>query len=151
MTLRTKFTDHLKEAMKSRDELATSTIRLINSTLKDKDIAARTAGKPELADADILGMLQTMIKQRQESARIYHENARPELAAREEAEIKIIETFMPSQMSEAEAAEAIKTIVAELGVTSIKDMSKVMVELKTRYAGQIDMGKAGGLVKAALS
>lgn len=151
MTLRTKFTDQLKQAMKARNELATATIRLITSTLKDKDIAARTAGKPELADTDILGMLQTMVKQRQESARIYHENARPELAEREEAEIKIIETFMPAQMSEDDTKAAINAIIAELNVTSIKDMGKVMNELKTRYAGQIDMGRAGGLVKGALS
>lgn len=151
MTLRTKFTDQLKQAMKARNELATATIRLITSTLKDKDIAARTAGKPELADTDILGMLQTMVKQRQESARIYHENARPELAEREEAEIKIIETFMPAQMSEDDTKAAINAIIAELNITSIKDMGKVMNELKTRYAGQIDMGRAGGLVKGALS
>lgn len=150
--LRTKFTDTMKEYMKVKDEVGLATVRLIISSLKDKDIDARGKGRADgINEPEIMSMLQGMVKQRQESAKIYHDNNRPELAAREESEIKIIQTFLPQQLDETGAKAAIKGIVAETGATSIKDMGKVMAVLKDKYAGQIDMTQAGGWVKEALN
>jgi uncharacterized protein YqeY len=145
-TLRTRFTDDMKTAMKAGDSATTATIRLIIAALKTKD----TEGRGQIEEPEIMSMMQTMIKQRLESAKIYRDNARAELADKEEAEIKIIEKFLPKQLSDAEAEAAVAALVAELGVTSIKDMGRVMNELKTRYAGQMDMAKAGPLVKGKL-
>ena len=129
-----------------------STIRLITAAMKDRDIAARSSGNEEgIPDSEILSMMQSMIKQRQESSKTYRENDRPELAEREEEEIKVIERFLPAQMSEGDTSAAIDTIIAHVGASSIKDMGKVMNELKTKYAGQLDMAKAGGAVKAKLA
>lgn len=152
MTKREEFSAALKEAMKNKDQVTLSTVRLIQAALKDRDINARSSGNQDgIAEGDILSMLQSMVKQRQESSRTYREAGRPELAEREEAEIKIIESFLPKQMSDADVAAAIETIIADIGAGDIKDMGKVMNELKARYAGQMDFGKAGGTVKEKLS
>ena len=152
MTLRTQFNDSLKDAMRAKDQRAVSTIRMILAGLKDRDIAARTRGVTDgIDEAEILSMLQTLVKQRNESAGLYDQGGRPELAQQEREEIAVIERFLPKQMSEDESAAAIDAIVTELGASSIKDMGKVMAELKARHAGQMDFAKAGGLVKARLS
>lgn len=145
--LRTRFTDDMKTAMKAGDSMTTATIRLIIAGLKVKD----TEGKGKADDATIMAMMQTMIKQRQESSKVFRDNGRPELADKEDAEIKVIENYLPKQMSEAEVDAAITALIAELGVTSAKDMGKVIGALKSKYAGQIDMGKASGMVKAKLA
>lgn len=121
------------------------------AALKDRDITARGNGNAEgIADAEILSMLQSMVKQRQESSKTYRDNDRPELAEREEEEIAVIQKFLPQQMSAEEAEAAIAEIIAETGAANIKDMGKVMGVLKSKYAGQLDMAKAGGMVKAKL-
>lgn len=152
MSIRDEFTTALKQAMQNKNQVAMSTIRLITAAMKDRDIAARGNGNAEgISDAEILSMIQSMIKQRQESSKTYADADRPELAEREEAEIKVIERFLPQQMSEEETSAAIDTIIKETGAASIKDMGKVMNELKTKYAGQLDMAKAGGAVKVKLA
>ncbi|ANC91084.1 glutamyl-tRNA amidotransferase [Azospirillum humicireducens] len=152
MTLRTQFNDSLKDAMRAKEIRAVSTIRMILAGLKDRDIAARTRGVTDgIDEAEILSMLQALVKQRNESAALYEQGNRPELAQQEREEIAVIERFLPKQMNDEEAAAAIDAILAELGAASIKDMGKVMAELKARHAGQMDFAKAGGLVKARLS
>ena len=152
MDIRAEFNAALKEALKNKDQTAMSTIRLILAALKDRDIAARGQGKSDgIDDTEILSMLQSMIKQRQESAKIYCDAGREELAEREEAEVEVIHRFMPAQMSDDEVAAAIEKIIADTGASNVKDMGKVMGVLKGEYAGQLDMGKAGGLVKSKLS
>ena len=152
MTLRTQFNDSLKDAMRAKDQRAVSTIRMILAGLKDRDIAARPRGVTDgIDEAEILSMLQALIKQRNESAALYEQGNRPELAQQEREEIAVIERFLPKQMTDEESAAAIDSIVTELGAASIKDMGKVMAELKARHAGQMDFAKAGGLVKARLS
>ena len=148
--LRDRFMSDLKEAMKAGDKGRLGTIRLIQSALKDKDIEARGNGKEPLGDEEILQLLQKMVKQRQESARLYTEGNRPELAAQENAEIATISAYLPKQMDEAEAKAAIAAVIAEIGAACVKDMGKVMGELKGRYAGQMDFGKASPLVKQLL-
>lgn len=151
MSLREKLSEQLKTAMYAKDELTTSTLRLIISAMKDKDIAARTADSREgISDEQILALMQTMIKQRNESIKMYEQGGRPELAAREAGEIGIIEKFMPKQFSESETADAVTQAIAAIGATSIKDMGKVMAELKGKYTGQMDFAKAGVLVKDGL-
>ncbi|CAO3400122.1 MULTISPECIES: GatB/YqeY domain-containing protein [Azospirillum] len=152
MTLRTQFNDSLKDAMRAKDQRAVSTIRMILAGLKDRDIEARGRGVTDgIDEAGILSMLQGMVKQRTESAAMYEQGGRPELAQQEREEIAVIERYLPRQMSEEEVAAAIDAIVTELGAASIKDMGKVMAELKARHAGQMDFAKAGGLLKARLS
>ncbi len=148
--MREKITADLKTAMKAGDRARVDALRLINAGLKDKDIEARGAGKT-LSEDDVLALLQKMIKSRQESLDIYEKNNRPELADKERFEIAVISSYLPSQMSEAEVAEAIRAAVAELGATSIKDMGKVVAALKAKYAGRMDFGKASAVVKAALA
>lgn len=151
MDKRAEFTAALKTAQKDKDQTAMSTIRLMLAALKDRDIAARGKGQADgIEDAEILSMLQSMIKQRRESAKVYCDAGREELAEREEAEIEVIEGFLPKQMSDEEVDAAIDGIIAETDASDIKDMGKVMGVLKSKYAGQIDMGKAGGLVKSKL-
>ncbi len=141
----------LKEALKAKDDVALSTVRLITAALKDRDIAARSAGNPDgISDEDILGMLQTMIKQRNDSAKMYRDGGRPELAASEDAEIEIIKNFLPEQLDTEAVQNAIVEIIAATEANSIKDMGKVMAELKTRFAGQMDFGMASQMVKSAL-
>jgi uncharacterized protein YqeY len=148
--LRDRFTSDLKEAMKAGDKPRLGTIRMIQAALKDKDIEARGSGKGPISDDEILQLLQKMVKQRQESARMYVDGGRPELAEQENAEIAIISAFLPKQMDEAEAKAAIAAVIAETGAAGVKDMGKVMGELKARYAGQMDFGKASPLVKQLL-
>jgi uncharacterized protein YqeY len=152
MSLREKLTEAMKDAMKAKDAKRLATVRMMLAALKDKDIAARTeTSRDLLGDDDILGLLAKMIKQREESATVYVQGGRPELAENEKAEIAIIREFMPKQMDEADARAAIAAVVAEVGATSVKDMGKVMAALKERYAGQMDFGKASGQVKDALT
>ena len=150
MSLRERFTTELKEAMKSGDKAKVGAVRLITAEMKNKDVEARGAGKGEASEEDILGVLQKMIKQRQESAGIYEQNARPELAAIEHAEIAIITGFLPKQLGEDDVKAAIQAAIAETGASSMKDMGKVVASLRAQFAGQMDFGKASGLVKAAL-
>ena len=152
MSLRAQLTDAMKDAMKAKDAKRLATVRLVLAALKDKDIAARSEiSRDLLGDDEILGLMAKMIKQREESAAVYRQGGRPELAENEEAEIAIIRTFMPKQMDEAEAKAAIQAVIAETGAASIKDMGKVMAVLKERYAGQMDFGKASAATKDALS
>ena len=149
--LRDDLQNALKEAMKEKNMPVVSAVRMIIAGLKEKDVEARGKGKEKAEDSELLAMMQTMVKQRTESARIYKEGGRPELAEKEEKEIKVIERFLPKQLSEKEMEEKIAEIIVAVGAGSIKDMGKVMAEIKTKYAGQIDMGKASSLIKAKLS
>ncbi len=149
--LRDDINAHVKEAMKARDERRLSTLRMINSTIKNADIDARGHGKPPLSDEDVLSLLQKMIKQRQESVALYEKGGREELAAQERAEIAVIEAYLPQQMSEDEVKAAITAAIAGTGAAGMKDMGKVIGALKGQYAGRMDFGKASALVKAALA
>ncbi|MBI3441512.1 MAG: GatB/YqeY domain-containing protein [Proteobacteria bacterium] len=152
MSLREKFTEHMKQAMRDKNEVTLSTLRLILAAVKDKDIASRTAESREgIKDEQILSLLQSMIRQRQESIKMYLQGGRPELAERESAEIKVIESYLPKQLSEDEMKIAIQKTIAAVGATGIKDMSKVMAEMKAQYSGQMDFSKVGGLVKEKLA
>lgn len=152
MDLRSDLNQELKKAMRERDQLAVSTIRLIMAAIKEKDIQLRTQGANEIAtNQDILSLLQSMIKQREESARTYRDGGRGDLAQREEDEINIIHRFLPEQMGEEELDKAVAEIITETGAKDIKDMGKVMGALKSRYAGQVDMGRASKLVKEKLA
>ena len=149
--LRTQLPDALKSAMKGRQERAVSTIRLILATLKDRDIAARGKGNPDgISEDEIRQMLQNMIRQRRESIALYEQGGRLELAQQEAEEITIIESFLPKQLNAAEIEQAAKTVIGEVGASSIKDMGRTMATLKQRYAGQMDFGKAGAVVKTLL-
>jgi len=141
----------LVTAMKGGDRAATGTIRLIQSALKNRDIELRTSSAAPDDDLLVTEVLQKMIKQRRESADLYRKGNREELAATEEAEIAVIERFLPKQMSEDEARAAISGIIAEVGASGMKDMGRVMGEVKARFAGQIEPARASALVKAALS
>lgn len=147
--LRDDINNDLKEAMKAKNERAVSTLRMVNSTLKNADIEARTTGKP-LGDAEVLSILQKMVKQRQESVELYKKGGRDDLVKQEQEEIVIIQNYMPQPMSEAEMTAAIDAAVAETGAASMKDMGKVIGVLRSKYAGQMDFGKASALVKAKL-
>ena len=149
-SLRERFTADLKDAMKAGEKGKVSTIRLITSGLKDKDIEARGLGKPETTPDEILALLQKMVKQRQESIAIYDANGRPELAAGERAEVDVINLYLPKPMSEDEVKAAIADAVTESGAASVKDMGKVIAILRAKFAGQMDFAKASALVKAAL-
>ena len=146
---RTEITDALKEAMKAKDTMRLGTLRLINAAIKDREIANREAGG-EVSEADILAILGKMVKQRQESAKAYEEGGRLELAEREQAEIKVINDYLPAQLSEAETEAAVDAAIADVGASSIRDMGKVMGVLKGKYTGQIDFGAVGPMVKARL-
>jgi uncharacterized protein YqeY len=150
--LRHSFTDSLKTAMKAKDELTVSTVRLIIAKLKEQDIDARGKGKAEgIADAEIQQMLLGMIKQRRDSIVLYEQGKRPELAEKERGEIAIIERFLPKQLDDAELEAAAKTVIAAAGATGMKDMGRIMAALKERYAGQMDGAKASQVVKRLLS
>jgi uncharacterized protein YqeY len=138
-------------SMKAGDSARTGTLRLISSALKNRDIELRTGTPPADDDVLVAEVLSKMAKQRRESIEMYVTGNRPELADAERAELAIIESFMPAQMSSDEAKTAIAALVAELGATSVKDMGRVMAAVKERFAGQLDMGAAGGMVKAALA
>ena len=149
--MRDRITDAMKQALKAKDQAALGTMRLIMAALKDRDIAARGNGNQDgISDDDILSMLQTMIKQRNESAKMYRDGNRPELADAEEHEITIITGFLPAQLGEAEVAAAIKAAIDASGAASIKDMGQVMAHLKSAHAGQMDFSAASQAVKSAL-
>ena len=149
--LRSGLNDALKTAMRERDAATVSTLRLILAALKDRDIAARPKGNSTgIGDDEILGMLQGMIKQRRESIALYEKGGRADLVDKETQEIVVIERFLPKQMDESAMAQAIAALVKELGAASVKDMGRVMGELKARYSGQMDFAKASGLVKQQL-
>lgn len=150
MALRDEFTASLKEAMRAGDKLRLSTIRLITAALKDREIEARGSGK-EVAEDDILALLQKMVKQRQESLKIYEEAGRTDLAEQERGEIAVITGFLPQQMDEAAVAQAIDAAIAATGAAGIKDMGKVMAALKEAHAGKMDFGKASAAIKAKLT
>ena len=149
--LRDDINNAVKDAMRAKDERKLSTLRMVNSTIKNADIAARGDGKPLLTDGEILVVLQKMIKQRQESVELYDKGGRGELADQERAEIAIITAYLPQQMSDDDVKAAIATAVAEIGAVGIKDMGKVVAALKAKYSGQMDFAKASGLVKATLT
>ena len=149
--LRDQINDALKEAMKAKNERAVSTLRMVNSTLKNADIEARGGGKGPLDDAAVLSLLQKMIKQRQESVELYQKGGRADLVKQEQEEIAIISGYLPKQMSEAEMKTVIEAAVKETGAAGMKDMGKVIAALRAKYAGQMDFGKVSGLVKAALT
>jgi uncharacterized protein YqeY len=149
--LRDQLAAALKDAMKARNAERLSTVRLIQAAVKDRDIANRGVGKEEASDDEILQILAKMVKQRDESAKIYEENARPELAAKERAEIVVVQDFMPKQLSDSDVRTNISAIIAETGAAGPKDMGKVMAVLKERYAGQMDFSKASGAVKELLN
>jgi uncharacterized protein len=148
--MRETITAALKTATKAQDKRRVSTLRLVSAAIKDRDIAARTAGKGEATDAELLELFAKMIRQREESEKIYRDAGRAELATQEAEEIAIIREFLPKQLSEADMQKAIADAVAEAGAVSVKDMGKVMAALKSRYAGQMDFAKASALVKAKL-
>jgi len=149
--LRDRIKEAMKTAMKAKDEIGLAATRLILAALKDRDIAARSKGNTDgISDDELLGMLQSMIKQRRDSIEMYEKGGRPELAEREASEIDVIETFLPEQMSEDAANAAIDAVMKELEAASMKDMGRVMAALKERHAGSMDFGKASGLVKARL-
>lgn len=141
----------LVTAMKGGDKAATGTIRLIQSAIKNRDIELRTGTAPVDDDLLVTEVLQKMVKQRRESADLYRKGNREELAAAEEAEIAVIDRFLPKQMGDEEASAAIQAIIAETGASSMKDMGRVMAEVKARHAGQIEPSRASALVKAALA
>ncbi len=148
--MRDKINDDLKTAMKAGDKDRVGTLRLVNSAIKSADIDARPSGKDKISDADILSVLAKMVKQRRDSIEQFNAGGRPELAAKEAAEITVIEGYLPKQMSDDEAKAAIAAIVKETGAAGPKDMGKVMAALKAKYAGQMDFGKASALTKDLL-
>ena len=149
--LRTRLNDALKSAMKAKDGLAVSTLRLTLAALKDRDIAARTKGDTNgIGEDDILGLLGTMIKQRREAIAHYEQGGRPELAKREAEEIDVIEGFLPKQLSEEEIQSVVKEMIAEVGAGGLKEMGRVMAALRERYSGRMDFAKASAIVKRQL-
>ena len=149
--LRDDINNALKEAMKAKNERAVSTLRMVNSTLKNADIEARGQSKPPLGEPEVLAILQKMIKQRQESVEMYKKGERADLVKQEEEEIAIITGYLPKQMSEVEMTAAIEAAIKDTSAASMKDMGKVIGALRSKYAGQMDFGKASGIVKAKLS
>lgn len=149
--MRERIAQAMKDALKSKDQATLSTIRLIVAALKDRDIAARLDNNHDgISDDEILSMLQTMIKQRNESAKMYEDGGRPELADAEKAEIVLIQQFLPEQLSKGDIEKAITEAIAQTNAGSIKDMGKVMAHLKEQHAGQMDFSAASQMVKAAL-
>ncbi len=149
--LRDQINTALKSAMKGRDERRTSTLRLVNAAIKNADIEAEMHGRPLLSDEDLVGLLRKLVKQRQESIEIYDRAGRRELADKERAEIDIIRTYLPQELSDSEMKAAITDVITKVDARSIKDMGRVMAALKQGYSGKMDFGKASGLVKAMLA
>jgi uncharacterized protein YqeY len=149
--LRDDINKALIEAQKAKSERAVSTLRMVNSTLKNADIEARGGGKPALGDAEVLSILQKMVKQRQESVELYKKGARADLVKQEEEEIAIISGYLPKQMSDSDVAAAIDAAIKDTGAAGMKDMGKVIGALRAKYAGQMDFGKASGIVKGKLA
>jgi uncharacterized protein YqeY len=149
--LRDNINTAMKDAMKARDERRVSTLRMMNAAIKNADIENRGQGKEPLSDADLMALFQKLIKQRQESAELYDKGGRPELARQEREEIGIISSYLPKQMSDAEAGAAISAMVQEINAQTMKDMGKVMAALRERFAGRMDFGKASARIKDLLS
>ena len=150
--LRKRLADRLKKGMKDKDACVVSTVRLILAAIKDRDIALRGRGEGEaISEQDILGVLQTMVRQREESIALYRQGGREELARREAEEIRVIEGFLPRQMSDDETALAVHALIAEIGAAGIKDMGRTMTLLKERYAGRMNFGRASAVVKTELT
>ncbi len=151
MELRTRINDALKDAMRAKQADRLGVLRLVNSAIKDRDIAARGEGQPSpVPEPELIAVLSKMVKQRQESARAYAEGGRDDLAQKEQAEVVVIEEFLPRQLSEAETEAAVAEAVTETGAASVKDMGRVMAALKAKHAATLDMAKAGPMVKARL-
>lgn len=148
--LRETLQEALKTSMKNKDMTTVGAVRLIIAGMKDKDVDARGKGQKEASEADIMSLMQNMIKQRKDSIKMYVDGKRQDLADKEQIEINVIETFLPKQMSDAEIENSIKSVIAEVDASSIKDMGKVMAELKNKFAGQMDFGKASGVIKSLL-
>ena len=149
--IREKISLALKDAMRAKDEAKTTTLRMVNAAIKQKDIdVARPRGDRQIGDNELLSLLQSLVKSRRESIELYKQGGRQDLVDKEAAEIALIEEFLPKQMSEEEIRAAVSEIVASLGVNSVKDMGKVMAAIKSKYAGQLDMTKASAAVKRAL-
>jgi hypothetical protein len=151
MALRDQFSEQLKASMKAGTAARTSTLRMVMAKLKDSDIAARPKGIDKVSDDEVLAMLRGMVKSRRESVDLYRQGNRQDLVDKEEAEIAVIESFLPQQMDAAATEAAIAAAIAETGATSIKDMGKVMAALRAKHAATLDMAKAGPLVKARLA
>lgn len=149
--LRDDLQNALKTAMLNKDTLTTGAVRMIIAGQKEKDVEARGKGQEKATDAELLSMMQGMIKQRNDSIKMFMDGNRPELAEKEKAEIAIIERFLPKQMSDAEMANVIQNLIKQTGASSMKDMGKIMGALKSQYAGQLDMGKANTVIKTYLS
>jgi uncharacterized protein YqeY len=150
MAMRERLSDEVKTAMKGGDKARLSTLRLMQAAIKDRDIANRGAGKDAASDDEIAQLLAKMVKQREDSAKAFDDGNRPELAAKEREEIVVIRDFMPKQLDQAETEAAIRVAIAETGAAGVKDMGKVMAALREKYAGQMDFGKASGLIKGLL-
>lgn len=149
--MRTRINDAIKTAMKEKDRVRVSTLRLVTAAVKDRDISARAEDRCEgITTAEILSLLAKMVKQRQESAKTYEDNGRPELAEREREEIEIIREFMPQPLTDEEMKAVIASLVEDTGATCLKNMGQIMGQLKKEYAGRVDMGKAGAVVKQHL-
>jgi uncharacterized protein len=149
--LRQAFTDRLRQAMKARDARVVSTVRLILAGLKDRDVAARGQGNPDdISDAEIIRMLQTMVKQRRESIALYEQGKRADLAQKERDEIAVIDSFLPRQLDEGQIEAAATAAIAETGAANVGDVGKVMAALRERHAGAIDLGRAGAIVRRLL-
>ena len=151
LSMRTKITEDVKTAMKAGEKDKLSTLRMMQAAIKDRDIANRGLGKEAASEDELLQLFTKMVKQREESAAIYDKGGRPELAAKEREEIGFIQAYMPKQLSDDETRSAIATIITETGAASIKDMGKVMAELRAKFSGQMDFGRASGVIKALLS
>ena len=150
--LRNQLNDALKDAMRARDQRKVSTLRMALAKLKDSDIAARGGGNADgIGEDEIKRMLQGMIKQRRDSIALYEQGGRPELAQQEQDEIAVIESFLPQQLDEEQAHQAIETVIGDTGAQGPKDMGKVMTELRSRYSGQMDFGRASAIVKERLA
>lgn len=148
--IRERIAEETKTAMKAGEKARLSTLRMVSSAIKNAEIEARTSGKGEVTDESLLPLLQKLVKQRQESAELYDKGGRPELAGQERAEIAVIQSFLPQQLSEAETKAAVAAAIAEVGAASIKDMGKVMAALKATHTGRMDFAAAGALVKSML-
>ncbi|WLU45919.1 GatB/YqeY domain-containing protein [Brucella abortus] len=148
--LRQEISQALTTALKAQEKRRMSTLRLVMAAVKDRDIANRTAGKDPVGDEELLGILGKMVKQREESARIYEEGSRLELAEAEREEIAIISVFLPQQMTEDETKKACEDVITEIGAQGLRDMGKCMALLKERYAGKMDFTRASALVKSLL-
>jgi uncharacterized protein len=148
--MREKITEDVKSAMKAGEKDRLSTLRMMQAAIKDRDIANRGLGKEAAGEDELLQLFTKMVKQREESAAIYDKGGRPELAAKEREEIGLIQAYMPKQLSDAETKDAIAAIITATGAASVKDMGKVMAELRAKFSGQMDFGKASGVIKSLL-